>query len=127
MSIASEESRTGGQITLYDDYSREAVHDLFDPNSLFTRGAGSWGISGLIELPGRPGDFVFLVTFGRTQGDHEFDEGISTEGSFGGNRNQQDLNDPRVQRLIGHDADRNSMHLFLRTHRRGGVARPTPT
>jgi hypothetical protein len=80
MSVASEESRAGGQLIPYDDYSREAVHDLFDPNSLFTRGAGSWGISGLIEIPGRPGDFVFLVTFGSKQGDHEFDEGISAEG-----------------------------------------------
>ena len=126
MSIASEESRTGGQLTLYDDYSREAVHDLFDPNSLFTRGAGSWGISGLIEIPGRPGDFVFLVTFGSKQGDHEFDEGISTEGIIRWqSQPQQGLDDPRVQRLIGHDPDRNSVHLFLRTaERRGGEVTP---
>ena len=124
--MSGEDSRTRRRLTLNDDYSREAVHDLFDPNSLFTRGAGVWGISGLIEIPGRPGDFVFLVTFGTKQGDHEFDEGISTEGIIRWqSQPQQSLDDPRVQRLIGQDPDRNSVHLFLRTaERRGGEVVP---
>lgn len=114
------------QLVLHEDYTREEVHDLFDPNSLFTRGAGSWGIWGLIEIPGRPSDFVLLVTFGSKQGDHEFDEGISTEGIMRWqSQPQQGLDDPRLQRLIGHDPDRNSARLFLRTaERRSGEIAP---
>jgi hypothetical protein len=114
------------QLALYEDYSRRDVHGLFDPTSNFVPQAGLWGILGLIEIPRRPGDFVFLVTFGRSQGEHSFDEGISTEGVLRWqSQPHQELDDPRIERLIGHDADRNSVHLFLRTAaRRGGVIAP---
>jgi hypothetical protein len=86
-------------------------------------------MSGLIEIPGRPGDFVFLVTFGRSQGEHNFDEGVSTEGVLRWqSQPHQELDDPRIERLIRHDTDRNFVHLFLRTAApRGGVVAPTPT
>jgi len=126
VSAASQPSRPLRQLALYEDYTREDVHDVFHPTSLFVPQAGLWGMSGLIEIPGRLGDFVFLVTFGRTQGDHEFDEGISTEGVLRWqSQPSQGLDDVRVQRLIGHDPDRNSVHLFLRTAaRRDGMPAP---
>jgi hypothetical protein len=37
-------------------------------------------LQGVVRLARRLGDFVLIVTFGRGQGEHTFDEGISTEG-----------------------------------------------
>ena len=51
----------------YEDYTRENVHDIFDPDSPFTRSSGTWGISGIIRVPERPGDFVLFVTFGQVR------------------------------------------------------------
>jgi Domain of unknown function (DUF3427) len=103
-------------LVLYEDYTRQDVHDIFDPHSPFTPQAGTWGLQGIIELPGRTEDFVFFVTFGQKQGEHEFDEGITTEGIFRWqSQPRQDQKDARVRRLITHDPDRNSIHLFLRT------------
>jgi hypothetical protein len=56
----------------YQDYTREEVHDVFDPTSTFTPQAGTWGLQGIIEIPQRPRDFVFFVTFGKSQAAHEF-------------------------------------------------------
>lgn len=128
MSASIQQTAPHRQLVLYEDYSRQDVHDLFDPTSPFVPQAGRWGISGLIEIPGRPADFVFLVTFGKSQGEHEFDEGISTEGVLRWqSQPQQDLGDPRVRRLITHDPDRNSVHLFLRTASRRGDTVPLYT
>jgi len=52
------------KLELYKDYSREAVHNIFSPESAFTPQAGTWGLHGWVELPGRPKDYVFLVTIG---------------------------------------------------------------
>jgi hypothetical protein len=67
-------------LTLFEDYTRKDVHDIFDPDSAFTTSAGTWGISGIIRVPSRPGDFVLFVTFGQSAGDHVFDEGITASG-----------------------------------------------
>jgi hypothetical protein len=119
-------SREIRPLVLYEDYTREDVHDVFDPHSPFTPQAGTWGILGIIELPDRLGDFVFFVTFGQKQGEHEFDEGITTEGVFRWqSQPRQDQKDARVRRLITHDPDRNSIQLFLRTaERRRGETVP---
>jgi Domain of unknown function (DUF3883)/Domain of unknown function (DUF3427) len=113
-------------LTLYEDYTRKDVHDVFDPDGPFAPQAGRWGIAGFVELPGRPGDFAFLVTFGSKQGDHQFDEGISPNGILRWqSQPRQDFADRHVQRWITHDAYRNVVHLFLRTaERRGGLILP---
>ncbi len=106
-------------LRLHEDYSREDVHGIFDPDSTFTPQAGTWGLQGIITIPDRPGDFVFFVTFGKREGEHEFDEGISTEGVFRWqSQPRQRLDDPQVRQLISHDEDRNNIYLFLRTSAR---------
>ena len=50
------------QLSLYQDYSREAVHNIFAPGSPFTPQTGSWGLHGIVKIPNRPNDFVFFVT-----------------------------------------------------------------
>jgi hypothetical protein len=109
----------------YDDYTRRDVHDIFSPETAFTPQAGLWGISGLIGLPGRPGDFAFLVTYGQKQGEHNFDEGISSEGVLRWqSQPHQRLGDRVIQTLIAHQADTNSIYLFLRAadRRHGQIA-----
>ncbi len=65
---------------LYQDYSRKQVHHIFSPETPFTPGAGTWGISGIVPVSGSRSDFVFFVSFGRTWAHHAFDEGITEDG-----------------------------------------------
>lgn len=113
-------------LVLYHDYTREEVHDLFDPESTFTPQAGTWGLQGIIEIPDRPHDYVFFVTFGQRQATHEFDEGITLDGVFRWqSQPKQRLADRTIQNLIAHDEDTNSIYLFLRTaSRRNGSTTP---
>jgi len=100
----------------YEGYTREDVHNIFDPDSRFTPSSGTWGISGIIRVPERPGDFVLFVTFGQIVGAHAFDEGITDSGVLSWeSQPQQDLQDQRIRELIAHDEARNSIYLFLRT------------
>jgi hypothetical protein len=110
-------------LELYFEYNREAVHDMFDPESPYTPQAGTWGLQGPIELPHRPGSWVFFVTFGKKQGDYEFDEAISTEGELRWqSQPQQSLDDARVKSWIRHDETRNTIYLFLRSASRSDGA-----
>ncbi len=103
---------------LYSEYSRQDVHDAFSPGTRFTQGSGSWGLHGIVEIPNHPGDFVFFVTFGQRQADHTFDEWITEEGVISWqSQPSQSFEDQRIQQLIHHDEKKNSIHLFLRTHR----------
>lgn len=113
-------------LDLYGEYDRRAAHDIFDPTSPFTVGAGLWGIQGIIRVPGRPGDFVLFVTLGKQEGAHQFDESINDEGILRWqSQPQQDLSSPAIRELLQHDEHANAVHLFLRSSRlRGGVAPP---
>jgi hypothetical protein len=42
------------QLILYDNYSRDEVHDIFDPKSTFNAQGGTWGHQGIVEVPDRP-------------------------------------------------------------------------
>ena len=101
---------------LYEDYDRRGVRDLFEPDQPFTPGSGSWGLSGVIGLKDEPGSFVFFVSFGRSQGEHQFDEGIDTNGVLRWQSQvRQRLDNRKVQQWIAHDSEKNAIHLFLRT------------
>jgi hypothetical protein len=94
----------------YQDYSREEVHDIFAPDSPFTRQAGTWGNHGIVAVPNRPGDYVFLVTFGQKQAHHEFDEGVTPEGILRWqSQPNQGFSNSRIKDFIVHDEDRNSI------------------
>ena len=56
------------------------------------------------------------MTFGQSQGEHVFDEGITESGVLSWqSQPQQDLNEKRIQQWIYHDEFENSIYLFLRT------------
>jgi hypothetical protein len=46
------------RLILYQDYTRKDVHDIFEPDSRFTPQSGKWGISGIVQIADREGDFV---------------------------------------------------------------------
>ena len=103
-------------LRLYEDYSREEVHDIFAPDAPFTPGAGTWGLLGIVAIPDRPGDYVFFVTYGRQQGEHVFDEGVTEEGVLTWqSQPRQGLDDQQIRQFIAHDETINTIHLFLRT------------
>ena len=105
-------------LTLYQDYSRQEVHALLDPNTPYIPQAGSWGLHGIVSLPDRPNDFVFFVTYGKNQGNYTFDESITKDGVLSWqSQPSQDLKDKRIQKFINHDADKNVIYLFLRVQR----------
>jgi uncharacterized protein DUF3883/uncharacterized protein DUF3427 len=100
----------------YTDYSRSEVHGIFAPDTDFTPQAGTWGLQGIVQIPGRDGDLVFFVTFGQRQANHIFDEGVTTEGVLTWqSQPKQRLSDRQIQQFINHNEDVNSIYLFLRT------------
>jgi hypothetical protein len=111
-------------LELYSSYSREDVHDFYDPKSTFKVGTGSWGIHGIIRVPERRGDFVLFVTLGKKEREHQFDESINEEGILRWqSQPHQDLNSSAIRELVRHDEKTNNVYLFLRASAlRGGVA-----
>lgn len=106
--------------TLYEQYTRRQVHDLFDPASHFTPQAGTWGLHGIVPVPSRIGDFVFFVTFGQEQAGHKFEERISEDGVINWqSQPRQSLSDRQIQQFIHHDPVQNTIYLFLRTEKTG--------
>jgi Domain of unknown function (DUF3883)/Domain of unknown function (DUF3427) len=104
------------KLDLYEEYSRKDAHEIFSPETKFTPQAGTWGLQGPVQIPNRPGDYVFFVTFGKTQSDHTFDEGITEDGILSWQSQiRQTLEDERIKQWIDHDEFVNNIYLFLRT------------
>lgn len=103
-------------LELYQVYTREEVHDIFEPESKFTPQTGKWGLPGCVEIADRPGDYVFFVTLGHSEGTYEFDEGITEEGVLRWqSQPKQKLGDKLIHRWINHNEDINNIYLFFRT------------
>jgi hypothetical protein len=104
------------ELKVWQEYTREEVHDIFSPQTVFTPQAGTWGLQGMIRVPDRAGDWVFFVTYGQKQGEHEFDESITDDGVLSWqSQPAMGFGDEPIKELIGHNSDLNTIHLFLRT------------
>jgi len=100
----------------YEDYNRKEVHDIFAPGTSFYPGAGLWGLRGIVKISNRENSFVFFVTFGRKQADHEFEEYITEDGILTWqSQPSQDLQNKTIQKLINHNHYKDNIYLFLRT------------
>jgi hypothetical protein len=103
-------------LELWSEYTREEIHSIFSPDTTFTPQAGTWGLHGMVRVPDRLGDWVFLVSLGNQQGEHLFDESITVDGVLSWQSQPRlDLNCDVIQSLISHDDRINNIHLFLRT------------
>ena len=102
-------------LRLNGKYSREDIHAVFSPETKFTPSAGTWGLHGIIPIPNRENDFVFIVTYGQSVGMHTFDEGITTDGVLSWQSQPSNkLSDLRISKLINHDEINDNIYLFLR-------------
>ncbi|MDD2534855.1 MAG: DUF3427 domain-containing protein [Eubacteriales bacterium] len=112
-------------LELGKSYNREAVHDIFDSDTKFTPQTGSWGLHGIVRIKpnhasGSTKSYVFFVTYGKAQGDHQFDEGITSDGTLTWqSQPRQDFENSTIKDFISHQPDQNSIHLFLRA--KGGL------
>lgn len=103
------------QLIRNEKYSREEIHDIFSPDTIFTKGTGYWGISGIIKVPRTKRDYIFLVTYGRKQPTHIFDEEIDKNGVLiWQSQPRQTLKDPQIQDFINHNHLIDNIYLFLR-------------
>jgi hypothetical protein len=106
------------KLVKYSDYTREEVQKIFDPDSPYTPGTGTWGILGMVAIP-FSNDFVFFVTYGSSQAGHLFQEGVTKDGLLiWQSQPSQKLSDYRVKRWITHDHDFADIYLFLRASKK---------
>lgn len=107
-------------LKLKEKYSREEVHSIFSPQTNFTSQAGTWGLQGIVKIPDRDHDFVFFVSYGQSQGDHDFDEGITEDGVLSWqSQPRQGFDNKTIQILINHNDLLENIYLFLRQDLRG--------
>jgi hypothetical protein len=105
-------------LELWSEYSREQIHSIFSPDTVFTPQAGTWGLHGMVRVPDRPGDWVFLVSLGNQQGEHLFDESITEDGVLSWQSQPRlDLSSDVIRSLINHDDRVNNIYLFLRARK----------
>ncbi|NME06233.1 DUF3427 domain-containing protein [Psychrobacillus sp. BL-248-WT-3] len=107
-------------LKLFNKYTREDVHAIFDGSTTkFTRGAGVWGLHGIVKIPNRERDFVFFVTIGQDKLGVEFKENITRDGILTWqSQKRHTLNHPRILEFIHHDHTRHNIYLFLRTSKK---------
>jgi Domain of unknown function (DUF3883)/Domain of unknown function (DUF3427) len=100
----------------FNIYSRKDIHDLFSPYTVFQPQVGTWGLQGIVKVPDRIGDYVFIVTFKKKSGDYQFEESISESGILSWqSQRKQKLNERRILDFISHNHLTNNIYLFLRT------------
>lgn len=103
----------------FNTYSRKDIHDIFSPDTNFTRGAGYWGISGIIKVPNTQKDYIFLVTYEQRSDTHKFDEGIDENGILTWeSQPAQTLQTPQILELINHNHLTDNIYLFLRENKK---------
>lgn len=99
-----------------EKYTREEIHDIFSPDTKFTSQAGTWGFHGIVKVPNTKEDYVFFVTYGKSQDKHYFDESIDNNGILTWeSQPSQNLKDKRIIEFINHNEITDNIYLFLRT------------
>lgn len=107
------------KLELGELYNREDVHKLFGGDSKFTPGAGTWGISGMLRTYQDDLSWVFYVTLGHKEGEHQFDESISHKGVLTWqSQPSKHLGSKEIIDLINFDADKHNIYLFLRLNKK---------
>ncbi len=98
------------QMDRFHSYDRVQIRAHFEP-TLTGKLGGPWQ-SGIIQTPKGSGNYVFLVTLdGGRYDDLLYEDGYLRWKS----QDQQRLDMPAIQRFIAHDAERNNIHIFIRS------------
>lgn len=99
----------------YQQYDRQQIAQCFEPNAPFTRGAGRWGIPGIIETPKQSGNFVFIVTLGKPVEGNPYQDAITEDGYLiWESQTRQNFETEAIQKMLAHDSSRKNIYLFLR-------------
>ena len=107
------------ELTLYQRYTRKEARDLLDPSADYTPGAGTWGLSGVINIQSEYKHFVFFVTYGQEQSGHIFREGITNDGILSWqSQPSQKLKDRRIQHWINQKSNNCRISLFVRNSKK---------
>jgi hypothetical protein len=100
-------------------YDRREIAGIFEPDAKFTRGAGLWGIQGIVETPANSGNFVFIVTLGKPVEGNPYQDALTLDGYLiWESQTRQDLQSRVIQKLLAHDPQERNIHFFLRPHER---------
>lgn len=103
----------------YKRYTRKEIHDIFSPDTAFTVGAGSWGLSGIVRIRPVKKDYIFFVTLGQKQAWHTFKEDIDENGILSWqSQPQQNFGSSQINDFIHHDFTKNNIYLFLRENKK---------
>jgi hypothetical protein len=106
------------KLELHSFYTREEVHDILSPNTIFTKSRGPWGIWGIVQIA-NSNDFVLMMTAGTVIGEHEFDEGFTEDGLLRWQSQPKNtLKTEMIQSLINHDETTNNVYLFYRKNKK---------
>lgn len=107
----------GFKLIRYKKYSRENLHTItMPPNKGFVRGAGKWGLHGIVSVPENKSDFVFFVTLDGKVYHDWFVEGIEENGILSWrSQDSQNLNKPQVKKFINQHIEGRKVYLMLRT------------
>lgn len=101
-------------LILNDLYSRKDIHGIFSPETNFTPQGGPWGLQGIIRIPDRENDFVFIVTLELSQRDHLRPESIIDGVLKWQSQARHKLDSAVIKTFINHDEIKNNIYLFLR-------------
>lgn len=104
-------------LELYQRYTREEVHNIFEPRTKFTPQSGTWGLQGIITLK-ETQDYIFFVTLGSSQSGHHFDEAITWNGVLSWqSQPSQSLRSPMIHKFIHHNELEHNIYLLFRSSR----------
>jgi hypothetical protein len=107
------------QLNKYNKYDRKAIHDIFSPHTTFQPSRGTWGLQGIVKVPNRLKDYVFMVTFEQSPVQYNFDESVTNTGILTWqSQPQQHLEERRILNFINHDHEKDNIYLFLRTNKK---------
>ncbi|WP_159680174.1 DUF3427 domain-containing protein [Caballeronia cordobensis] len=97
-------------------YNREEISQLFEPGVAFTRGAGRWGMPGIVETPKESGSFVLMVTLGRPVDGNPYHDVLTADGYLlWESQTQHNFESRTIQKLLAHDPQERNIHLFVRS------------
>ena len=103
-------------IQRFEFYDREQISQLFEPGVAFTRGAGRWGMPGIVETPKQSGSFVFMVTLGEPVDGNPYHDELTADGYLlWESQTKQGFESLTIQKFLVHDADERNIHLFVRS------------
>ena len=106
-------------LILHREYSRQQVHDIIDPETNFTRGAGTWGIHGWIDVGRRGEHYIIFVTHGQEQAGHKFQEAVTTDGILSWqSQPKQGFQNAHVQTWINQHENKCQISLFVRNSKK---------